>query len=147
MNFLNSKVLIGGAILLLVLVGVFFAVKSVGQVSQFTNVTESVPQEMITSTTASPSATAEKLITVSATGFSRKEITIMAGESVTFVNSDSIIHTANSDPHPQHTSFQFINEISRLAAGEKKSLTFSTIGTYKYHDHLNPQFTGTVVVQ
>ncbi len=99
-----------------------------------------------TSSGTSGAMMAETAVTVSATGFSPQNVTIKAGGSVTWMNSDSANHQVNSDPHPTHTAYSPLN-IGLLKPGDKKSLTFPTPGTYKYHDHLNPSSTGTITVQ
>lgn len=94
---------------------------------------------------ASPAA-ATNLITITKSGFSPKDITITAEESVTWVNSDTMDHTVNSAIHPTHTIYPPLN-LGIIKPGDQKSLTFPQAGTYKYHDHLNPSLTGSVTVQ
>lgn len=94
---------------------------------------------------ASPAAAAN-LITIAKSGFSAKDTTIKAGESVTWVNSDTVDHTVNSAIHPTHTIYPPLN-LGIIKPGDQKSLTFPQAGTYKYHDHLNPSLTGSVTVQ
>ena len=88
----------------------------------------------------------ENLVTISASGFTPKSITIKAGESVTWTNNDSEKHTVNSSPHPTHTDYQPLN-LGVIQPGQQKSLTFDKAGTYKYHDHLNPSLFGSVTVE
>ena len=87
------------------------------------------------------------VVTISQSEFSPKNITIKVGDSVTWMNSDSANHTVNSDPHPTHTLFSILNKVGLIKAGEKKSLQFTTAGTFTYHDHLNPSLMGSVTVQ
>ncbi|MBI2599905.1 cupredoxin domain-containing protein [Candidatus Daviesbacteria bacterium] len=110
---------------------------------QPTTAVTSSPQEA----TSSPDQTQKNTITVTANGFSPSEIIVKVGDTVTWVNSDSEQHQVNSSPHPTHTDYQPLNTVGLIGAGESKSLTFPTAGTYKYHDHLNPQLTGTVTVE
>lgn len=103
------------------------------------------PQE---ATSSSPAEQTQKnTITITTNGFSPAEITIKAGDSVIWTNSDSEQHQVNSAPHPTHTDYQPLNTVGLIKPGESKSLTFPTAGTYKYHDHLNPQNTGSVTVE
>lgn len=88
----------------------------------------------------------ENMVTISSSGFSPKDITIKAGEAVTWTNSDSADHAVNSAPHPTHTIYPSLN-LNTIKSGEKKSLTFPDAGTYKYHDHLNPTLFGSVTVE
>ena len=145
------KIMGGSAILLLVAIGAYFAVKAVNQTTTPISYKETTPTTEITMVSTSPiastSAVTENMVTITSTGFFPKEITIKLGDSVSWTNNDSVVHTVNSDPHPQHTQFTTLNQISRIAAGEKKSLKFEIAGTFKYHDHLNPQLVGTVIVK
>ena len=104
------------------------------------------PTSESTSSGASGAMMAATVVTISSNGFSPQNVTIKAGDSVSWMNSDSANHTVNSDPHPTHTAYSPLN-LGLMKPGEKKSLTFPTAGTYKYHDHLNPSSTGTVTVQ
>lgn len=95
---------------------------------------------------STPPSVATNLVTITQSGFSLKDITIKAGDTVSWMNSDTIDHTVNSAPHPTHTAYPPLN-LDNLKPGETKSLMFPTSGTYKYHDHLNPSLTGSVTVQ
>lgn len=97
-------------------------------------------------TEGSDVADEENLVTISSAGFSPKEITISAGETVVWMNSDAIDHTVNSAPHPTHTAYPPLN-LDTIKPGDKKSLNFPEPGTYKYHDHLNPSLVGSIIVE
>ena len=88
----------------------------------------------------------ETMVSITQSGYSPKDITIKIGDSVVWTNNDSATHTISSDPHPTHTLYPFLN-VGPLKPGEKKSVQFTTAGTFTYHDHLNPSLTGTVTVQ
>lgn len=103
--------------------------------------------------TQSPAATesattpaAKNMVTISSTGFEPKSIAIKVGDEVTWTNSDTVNHIVNSDPHPTHGKFLMLN-VGMIKPGENKSTMFEKSGTYTYHDHLNPSFTGTVIVE
>lgn len=100
------------------------------------------------SASASPSAvtTAKNMVSITANGYAPNSLTIKAGESVTWTNNDSADHTVNSDPHPTHTLYPFLN-LGVIKPGDSKSATFEKVGTYTYHDHLNPSNKGTVTVE
>ena len=99
-------------------------------------------------TQATDEAMMEEAVAVSITssGFSPKEVKIKAGEKITWMNEDSAVHTVNSAVHPTHQVYPPLN-LGNVQAGGKVSLTFPTPGTYKYHDHLNPSLTGSVIVE
>src|SRR3972149_12236577 len=86
------------------------------------------------------------LITYTDSGFSPAQVSVKAGDTVTFKNDSATSVQVNSAPHPAHTQFPELN-IGSIAAGESKSVTFTTAGTKKYHNHLNPSQNGTIVVE
>ncbi len=88
----------------------------------------------------------KNMVSITSSGFSPKDITVKVGESVTWENTDSADHTVNSDPHPTHTLYPFLN-VGLIKPTEKKSVEFTKAGKYTYHDHLNPSLTGSVTVQ
>ena len=95
---------------------------------------------------ASPAAVEGNVITYSDSGFSPTELKVKVGESITFTNSSMATVQVNSAVHPTHTLYPELN-IGSIAAGESKSVTFTTTGTKKYHNHLNASQIGTIVVE
>jgi plastocyanin len=79
------------------------------------------------------------------------QVTISAGQSVTFVNSDTRSHDMESDPHPAHTSCPSIANVGLLQPGQSKTtFGFASAGTCGFHDHNNPDnsaLTGRIVIQ
>lgn len=103
-----------------------------------------------TSPSALPSVTAaatSSTISVTDTGFSPVTITVPAGTTVTFVNNGQGLHWPASDVHPTHQLLPGFDALRGLATGETYSYTFSKAGSWTCHDHLNPTFKCTVVVQ
>lgn len=91
-------------------------------------------------------------ITIGANGaVSPAEVTITAGQSVTFVNNHDRLHDIQSDPHPVHTDCPAINAIGRLAAGQTRSSNAFTVArTCGFHDHDDPDnasMKGRIVVR
>ena len=86
------------------------------------------------------------LITYTDGGFSPAQVSVKVGDTVTFKNDSTKSVQVNSAPHPAHTQFPELN-IGTIAAGESKTVAFTTAGTKKYHNHLNPSQTGTIVVE
>jgi plastocyanin len=111
------------------------------------NVPSLSPAESATPESTESATPAANMVTITSTSFSPATLTIKAGDSVTWTNSDTKLHAVNSDPHPAHTLYPDLNDVSNISAGQSKSFTFTTAGTYKYHDHLNPTLTGTVIVE
>ncbi len=94
-------------------------------------------------------------VEITSAGFNPKELTVNAGDTVTFVNKDSSPHRPASAVHPTHSVYpesggcigSKFDACKNLGQGESWSFTFNQKGTWKYHDHLNPGFTGTIIVK
>lgn len=84
-------------------------------------------------------------VIVSATGFAPATSTVARGATVRFLNADSAEHQVASAPHPTHTIYPPLNG-DVLPPGASFDVKFSETGTVKYHDHLNPGLTGSVIV-
>lgn len=68
------------------------------------------------------------------------------GTTVVWVNNNGQAATVNSDPHPTHTLFPFLN-LGGFEDGSSVSAKFDKVGVYTYHNHLDPTETGTVIVE
>ena len=98
---------------------------------------------------------AAKVIKISANGFSPSKITIKQGETVQFMNKDTKPHWPASAVHPTHAAYSEtggcigskFDACTPLKQNQTFNFTFNKIGTWGYHDHLNPEMTGTVVVK
>ena len=90
-------------------------------------------------------------ITITSAGVSPRTITIRVGESVAFVNRDSIPHEIASNPHPEHTDCPPINELGTIGAGQTRTTgVFTAPRTCGFHDHIfdtNTALQGTIVIQ
>jgi len=95
------------------------------------------------------------IIEIGSTGFSPNELRVNAGDTVTFVNKDTIEHWPASAVHPTHAVYpeaggcigSKFDACKGLKQGESWSFTFTQKGTWGYHDHLNPDLRGKVIVQ
>lgn len=98
---------------------------------------------------ASPSAQenqGEKMVNLTKAGFEPGTITVKVGTKVTWINKSGETATVNSDPHPTHTLWPFLN-LGSFNDGASVSVTFDKTGTFTYHNHLNPSQTGEVTVE
>ena len=66
-------------------------------------------------------------------------LTISAGGTVTWTNSDSTTHTSTGDDGSWNSG--------NIAPGGQFSRTFPTAGSFKYHCSLHPGMVGTITVQ
>jgi plastocyanin len=71
--------------------------------------------------------------------FTPSPITITAGQSVTWTNTDPFAHTTTSDAG--------IWNSGPLAPGASFTQTFGTAGTFTYHCMIHPFMMGSVIVQ
>lgn len=86
-----------------------------------------------------PGLAATVSVKITATGFSPKTVTVNQSDTVKWTNADKVNHqlVANNGA--------FASPIIR--PGQAYSFTFTTAGTFHYHDALHPTLTGTVVVK
>lgn len=143
-----NKIIIAVVVIVIVAAGGFFLLSG-----------SSAPQAPIESGQASPTEAAsenpapseavreqENSITLTEDGFSPKTLTIRVGTKVTWTNNNGKVSTVHSVPHPAHTTYPPLN-LGQFADGKSLSLTFDKAGTYFYHNHLDANQNGSVVVE
>jgi plastocyanin len=112
--------------------------------------------------TTTPAAATPKVVTVTydaSTGFSPANVNVNVGDTVNFTAANGQMWIG-SDAHPTHTQYDGTSRTSHCApgyagpapfdeckAGASYNFTFTKAGTFTYHNHLSPQYTGTVVVK
>lgn len=85
-------------------------------------------------------------VTLTSSEFEPRSITLKVGTKVTWTNKSGTSAAVNSAAHPTHLVYPSLN-LGSFGNGETLSLVFDTPGTYKYHNHLNPSQTGTIMVE
>jgi len=85
-------------------------------------------------------------VVLTKSGFEPNEIKIKAKTLVVWVNKSGEAATVNSDNHPTHFLYPFLN-LGEFADGSSVQVTFDNPGKYTYHNHLNPEQKGTVIVE
>ena len=96
------------------------------------------------------SAEAAPVATVSITpaGFEPQTIKIKKGQSVNWVNKDTAPHQLAADMDPKGGNGSQLNSHEPLTEGESYAATFEEVGTFNYHDQLNPvRLKATVIVE
>lgn len=145
---MNKPLLFG--IVILVIAGAFVLLNNQGvkktTVPPSTSVASASPRSASPSVNPSTSAMEEKKVIVTKSNFEPQTLKIKVGTKVTFVNNSGSTISINSDPHPTHTLFPFLN-IGIINDAASASVTFDKAGTFTYHNHLNPSETGTVIVE
>jgi plastocyanin len=106
------------------------------------------PNSTITPNPASPTptSTTPQHIDYTDSGFVPASVTIKKGTIVTFDNESTKSMWPASAPHPTHTDYPEFDPKKAIAPGETWPFTFTKVGTWKYHDHLNPSRFGTIIV-
>ena len=73
--------------------------------------------------------------------------TIKVDQTITFSNnSDDLIWPA-SNIHPTHGIYPQFDPQKPIKAGDSWSFTFTKVGIWKFHDHLQPAITATITVE
>ena len=71
--------------------------------------------------------------------FNPNPVTVAAGSTVTWTNTDSIPHTSTSDASGWNSG--------TVGPGQQFNFTFASSGTFHYHCAIHPGMVGTVIVQ
>lgn len=99
-------------------------------------------------TSATDSILPPAQVSITSTGFVPATINIKTGQQVVWTNTTNSLHQIASDPHPTHTLLPGLDSLEPLKQNETYAFVFESIGTYTYHDHLNPlKFKGTIIVK
>ena len=94
------------------------------------------------------------IVEITLEGFNPSTLMIRSGETVTWVNKESLPSWPASAVHPSHNVYpesdgcigSKFDACRGLKQGESYSFTFNQKGTWKYHDHLSSGNTGTIIV-
>jgi plastocyanin len=71
--------------------------------------------------------------------FSPDEVSVDAGTTIIWTNTDSVAHTSTADGNSWNSGI--------VSPGGRFSVTFQTAGTFPYHCTIHPGMVGTVVVR
>ncbi len=107
-----------------------------------------------------PAEPTTTMVEITAEGFSPSTLTVAKGTTVEFKNTVSRKSWPASNSHPTHTEYPgsginkcklspetIFDACKSLKEGESFSFTFDEVGTWGFHDHLKPAFTGTITVE
>lgn len=103
------------------------------------------------------SASETVVISYTEEGYAPANVTIKKGDTVRFVNNATSQETwPASAVHPTHTVYpeksasdclgSSFDACRGLKAGESWEFTFNSAGEWRFHDHMHPSQTGTVIV-
>jgi plastocyanin len=80
-------------------------------------------------------------------GFQPQTLTINAGDMVKWENDSSDDAWPASNVHPTHLLYPGFDAKKPLLPGDSYSFTFTKTGNWGYHNHLEPDVQGTIVVK
>lgn len=96
-----------------------------------------------TTTSTTPAA---NTIVFDGNTFNPETLTVKSGTSITIKNTSSVDVQFDSDPHPVHSDDTDLN-VGNIAPGESTTFTVTKVGSFSYHDHLDPGVQGKIVVE
>lgn len=82
---------------------------------------------------------ASQAVAISGFAFSPSAVTVSVGDTVTWTNSDAVVHTATADDASWDAG-------NIAAGGGTGAVVFTTAGSFPYHCSIHSQMTGTVTV-
>lgn len=89
---------------------------------------------------------ARGVVTYTNTGFAPDPLTVTKGTTVTFVNESTRGMWVASATHPTHQLLPGFDQLTSVPNGGVYEYTFENVGTWKYHNHVNPTDIGSILV-
>jgi len=87
------------------------------------------------------------LVNYTDTGFSPFSLEIKKEQTLRFNNQSTSGMWISSNPHPTHTDYPGFDQKKVVFRGEYYEFTFTKVGTWGYHNHINPNQTGKIIVK
>lgn len=166
----TKKYVIGIIVIAIIILGASYFAKNRDLYSQegsdYTETSDTVEnssETVTTDTSVTPIDTLAKstvtteVIYTDANGFTPDNLTIKVGDTVKFVNRSSGGMWVGSAMHPTHVVYSGTTlkehcpdttgtSFDQCESGSEYSFTFTKVGTWGYHDHLNARMYGKVNV-
>lgn len=79
-------------------------------------------------------------------GFEPSTLTVEKGTTVIFRNDEIKDRWPASDPHPAHVIYPEFDPKVPIKSADQWLFVFDKVGEWKFHDHLYPEFQGTIKV-
>jgi len=144
-NAMNTKYIVILAVIALLAIGGFYFSINRNSAPQIpvefnNNSTPVIPQNQnsVSVPTSPDVPKTTHAISIQNFAFSPTLITIKKGDSIVWINKDSVAHTATSDTGE-------FGSLS-LSTNENYNRVFNTVGTFKYHCTPHPFMKGTIIV-
>lgn len=123
-------------------------------------VAPAIQQTNVIPSAKAPASNAPMSATVNMTknGFSPDPVTIKQGGTVTFVSTDGSPMWVASNAHPTHLQYSGTSRtqhcpdttgtaFDQCVSGKAYSFTFMKVGQWNYHNHMNADDGGTIIVE
>ena len=143
----NAYFIIGLVLILIIAGFVFVKQKGGNEALAPTNEETANQSPTLTPAPLTSQTPSSKIVTYTASGFTPVSVTIKAGDAITFKNNSGVDFWPASGPHPTHTNYPEFDAKQGIASGATYSFTFTRVGSWKYHNHLNPASTVTITFQ
>jgi plastocyanin len=163
----NTKIIVGVVLLVAVITGIYmFTAIGKNPINTVRVIDNPGPNpgntvKVIDNPSVNLPETTGNVIEMTSSGFSPKTLNISKGDTVTWINKDTTPHWPASAMHPTHTVYpgsniekcgtseqgNIFDACRGLAQGESYSFTFNEVGSWGYHDHLNSNLFGKIVVK
>jgi plastocyanin len=88
----------------------------------------------------------ENKIAMRSNGFEPSTLTVEKGTTVIFRNDEIRDRWPASDPHSTHDMYPEFDPKAPIKSADQWLFTFDKVGEWKFHDHLYPEFQGTIKV-
>lgn len=142
----RTGVVVTGLVALALIIGGVIVLKDNNENQNTQSPSSSQTPSSDTSNTTTEQGTVTVVITYDGNLFSPSQVTVKKGDTITIKNESSTTVQIQSNVHPIHTDNEELN-IGEIAAGQSKSFTVNKVGSWGYHNHLDPTQTGTIVVR
>ena len=87
------------------------------------------------------------VVKITDSGFEPSTLTVNSGDTVKFENKSSDDAWPASNVHPTHQLYPGFDAKKPLLPGDSYEFTFTKTGSWGYHNHLEPDVQGTIVVK
>lgn len=162
---MNSKIIIAVIVVAIIVLGGYFLLRNLRSPVPSSNLPTApstsnqqpaspspTTRESVTRTTP---AVEQNVVTYTDSGYSPGTLRVKVGTTVIFKNESSRSMWTASAVHPTHRSYpttggcigSTFDACKGIQPGGSWSFKFDVTGTWKYHNHLSPGDTGTIVVE
>lgn len=144
---MNSKLLL--ILIIVVLIVVFGAFTFLGNKKTSTpssTTSDSIKSEVSTTPAVTETNGQVTNVILGDSGFVPKDITVKQRTTVVWINKSGTAATVNSDDHPTHQLYPFLN-LGEFPSSSSLQVIFDKAGKYSYHNHNNASEIGTVTVE